>query len=160
MTNDLRHYLEKFEDDELIQRISKKQLTEEANRIAIGILEERGCESIFLKIEEAKESLILEEKSGKEKDKRQRNFFVLQALIVFSILATIFFPIGENPTPPILVFIFMELLALPVSIAILKGHNKKMIVILVLAVVIIPIIGWLLATIYSFMKSVQAKTTE
>jgi hypothetical protein len=160
MINDLRHELEKFEDDELIQRISKKWLTEEANRIAIGILEERGCENISLKIEEAKESLIVEEKLGKEKDKRQRNFFILQALIVFSILPTMFFPIGENPTPPILVFIFMELLALPVSIAILKGHNKKTIGILVLAVLIIPIIGWLLATIYSIIKSVQAKTTE
>ena len=143
MTNELRHELEKFEDDELIQRIAKKWLTEEANRIVIEILEERGCENLLLKIEEAKESLILAEKIGEKKDKNQRNFFILQALIIFSILPTIFFPIGENPTHPIVVFIVVELLALPISIAILRGIDKKTAGILILTIVIIFFIGWL-----------------
>ena len=143
MTNELRHELEKFEDDELIQRIAKKWLTEEANRIVIEILEERGCENLLLKIEEAKESLILAEKLGEKKDKNQRNFFILQALIIFSILPTIFFPIGENPTHPIVVFIVVELLALPISIAILRRIDKKTAGILILTIVIIFFIGWL-----------------
>ena len=151
MTDQLRYEFEKFEDEELIQRIAGNWLTEEANRIAIVILEERGCQNILGKINEAKEKLTKADKLREEKDNRQRNFFILQILIIFSILPTIFFPIGENPTHPFVIFIVIELLLLPISIAILRGLNKKTIGILI-AMIIVPLIGWLIAIIYSLKK--------
>ena len=151
MTDQLRYEFEKFEDEELIQRIAGNWLTEEANRIAIVILEERGCQNILGKINAAKEKLAIADKLREEKDKRQRNFFILQILIIFSILPTIFFPIGENPTYPFVIFVVIELLLLPISIAILRGLNKKTIGIL-LAMIIVPLIGWLIAIIYSLKK--------
>jgi len=151
MTDQLRYEFEKFEDEELIQRIAGNWLTEEANHIAIVILEERGCQNILGKIKEAKEKLAIADRLREEKDKRQRNLFTLQILIIFSILPTIFFPIGENPTYPFVIFVVIELLLLPISIAILRGLNKKTIGIL-LAMIIVPLIGWLIAIIYSLKK--------
>ena len=154
MTNQLRYEFEKFEDEELIQRIAGNWLTEEANRIAIVILEERGCQNLLEKIKEAKEKLAIEDKLREEKDKRQRNFVILHTLIIFSILPTIFYPVGENPTQPFVIFIVLELLLLPISIAILRGLNKKMIGILIV-MIIIPLIGWLIAIIYSLKKKIK-----
>lgn len=151
MTNQLRYEFEKYEDEELIQRIAGNWLTEEANHIAIVILEERRCQNIQEKIKEAKEKLAIEDKLREEKDKRLRNFLILQTLIIFLILPTIFFPVGENPTHPFVIFIVIELLLLPISIAILRGLNKKKIGIL-LAMIIVPLIGWLIAIIYSLKK--------
>jgi hypothetical protein len=152
MTNELRHELEKFEEEELIQRIAKNWLTEEANQIVIEILEERGCNDLLEKIEAAKVKHFEESELQDKNDKRQRNFLILQALIIFSVLPTIFFPFGENPTPPFLVFIFMELIALPIGVAVLRGFNKKMIGILILVIVVMPFVGWLGAIFYSFKK--------
>ena len=154
MTNQLRYEFEKYEDEELIQRIAGNWLTEEANRIASVILEERGCQNILGKIKEAKEKIAIEDKLREEKDKRQRNFFILQILIVFSIISTINFPVGENPTHPFVIFIVLELLLLPISIAILRGLNKKMIGILIV-MIIFPLIGWLIAIIYSLKKKIK-----
>ena len=151
MTNQLRYEFEKFEDEELIQRIAGNWLTEEANRIAIAILEKRGCENILEKIKEAKDKIVIADKFREEKDKRQRNFLILQTLIIFSILPTIFFPVGVDPTHPFVIFIVLELLLLPIDIAILRGLNKKTIGILIV-MIIVPLIGWLIAIVYSFKK--------
>ena len=151
MTNQLRYEFEKFEDEELIQRIAGNWLTEEASRIAIVILEERGCQNLLEKIKEAKEKLAIADRLREEKDKRQRNFVILHTLIIFSILPTIFYQVGENPTQPFVIFIVLELLLLPISIAILRGLNKKMIGILIV-MIIFPLIGWLIAIIYSLKK--------
>ena len=153
MTNQLRYELEKFEEEELIQRIAKKWFTEKAKCIVIEILEERGCENIPGKIQEAEARLVVTEKLREDKDKQLRNFLILQALILFLILPTIFFPIGENPTPPLVMFIVMELLVLPIGIGILRGLNKKNIGILILMIIIIPFLGWMIAIIYSIKKS-------
>ena len=155
MTNQLRYDFEKFEDEELIQRIAENGLTEEANRMAIVILEERGCQKILEKIKEAREKIAISDKLREEKDKRQRNFFILQILIIFSIICTIIFPAKENPLHPFVIFIAVNLLFLPISIAILRGLNKKTIGILI-AMIIVPLIGWLIAIIYSVKKKLKA----
>lgn len=154
MINQLRYEIEKFENEELIQRIADG-LTEEANSLAIVILEERGCENILGKIKEAKSKIVKTDKFRKEKEKHQRNFLILQALIIWSIYLTIFPKFGKNPTHPLVLFIGIELLLLPISIAILRGLNKKTIGILIL-MIIVPLIGWLIAIIYSVKKKIKA----
>ena len=163
MTNELKRELEKFEEDELILRIARG-LTERANHIAIEILKERGCENVLRKIDEAKASLIEAEKLEGDKNKRQINFLIQQVLILNTILMPIiiqyFFPYLETrETPgPIVNWIVLELFALPITIAILRGLKKKTIGILIVIIIILPIVGWLIAFAYSIKKSVKPKT--